>query len=129
MGIGRQHFNRFVAEWIVKLVGYLKWRVWDIVGEITEEGLTAFDICRHKIHGAVCTLIGQISRSAREFAIVLEFGVEILPPVSGTEPKKLVKSPCVRVIGMLRSIVPLAISARGVSSGFEHIGYGGLVEV
>ena len=60
-------------------------------------------------------IINDISVACDKFAVMFEHGTEIMAPVSGTETIILIKSPGVRMIGVLHAIVPFAKGSSGIA--------------
>src|SRR5512134_35471 len=64
-----------------------------------------------------------------EPAVVVKLGIEILPPVAGSETIEFLETPRVGVIGMLGTVVPLSESGGGVPGRLEGLSNRRLIEV
>ena len=77
--------------------------------------MLAFD----EFDNTVCKVINDKSLTLHKLAIVLEHWAEVVPPVTRAKTVKLIKSPCIRVIWILHTAVPLAKRSSSVTSFFE----------
>src|SRR5205823_6840151 len=79
--------------------------------------------------GPVGQVVGDEPIAGHQLAVVVERRVEVMPPVSGREAVVLVEPAAVRVVRILRPVVPLAEAGGGVAGGLELVGDRLLIEV
>ena len=86
-------------------------------------------IVRDKPQSVIGKVVDDETLAPNEPAVVLQHGVEVVPPVAGAESVVFVEPAGVRVIRVSHAVVPLAERAGGVPGGLEGVAEGFLVEV
>ena len=81
----------------------------EIVGNVTEK--RALLILLDEGHGMVGQIICYEAVAPDHFPVVIHLGVEIVPPMPRAKPIKFLKSARIRVIRVLRSVMPFPKSA------------------
>ena len=79
--------------------------------------------------GVVGEVVGDEALAVHELPVVLQRRVEVVAPVAGGEAVVLVEAAAVRMVGLLRAVVPFAEGARGVAGGLEDLRDRLLVEI
>ena len=127
LGIPVSHFGIHMRELLEEAVGNLHRGVRSVERQIAKE--RAILVPGDELHGVVGQIVGDVAFAADQLAVVIELGVEILSPVSGSETVVFVEAAGVRMIGKLRPVMLLAKSAGGVASRLESLGNGHFIQV
>ena len=72
--------------------------------------------------GVIGQVIRHVAIAGHDVAVAVHHRVEVVAPMAGGEPVKFVKSAAVWVVGVLRSVVPLAEASGGIACGLQHVG-------
>ncbi len=84
-----------------------------IVRQIAEKG--PIFILLDERQGVVGQIVDDVSLSSDDFAVVFEDRIEVVAPVARAEAVILIESAAVRMVGVLRAVVPFAECRRGVA--------------
>ena len=119
--------QRPFLEAVPPAVGHLHRAVGRVVGDPDEERLGSMVL--DEPDGAVGEVVGDVTVAPDEAAVVVQRGVEVVPPVARGEAVELVESPGVGMVGRLRAVVPLAEGRGGVARVVEDPGDRRFVQV
>ena len=99
--------------------------VWRVVGDVAEK--RALVVHLDKLNCRICQRIDDKPIRLHHRTVVIEGGVKVIVPVPSTKAKKLIETLPVRVVGVLRAVVPFAECACHVPRAFQQLGDSDLV--
>ena len=106
-------------------LGHLPGCVRGVVGNVAEK--RPFVVRLDELNCCICKCVDDKPLRLHDCAIVFKGGVKVIIPVTRTKTKKLIKTLPVRVMGLLRTVVPFSECARRIPRAFKQLRDGNLV--